>query len=54
MYNPLSEDFLFQELRDRSDSLQGLGTARAHVAPRSDHGVRRWWQQAARGLRRAS
>jgi hypothetical protein len=47
MYSPLNEDFMFQEMKERTDSLRR--PVRADIAVRAG---RRWWrrshQQSAR------
>ena len=55
MYNPLNEDYMFQEMSDRTAWIQ-VRHPRAHRESRQPVGGttgpnRRWWRRAARPAR---
>ena len=43
MYSPLNEDYMFQEMKNRTDSL--IRPHRADIAARAG---RRWWRRAVK------
>lgn len=56
MYNPVNEDLMFLDMRERADSMRGLrgdrltrraAPATSQAARRPGRAVRRWWHKAA-------
>jgi hypothetical protein len=44
MYSPLNEDFMFEEMRQRTEALRRQRQDRSDIAARAG---RRWWRRTA-------
>jgi hypothetical protein len=50
MYNALNEQYMFQELHDRTAGMHAVRAAR-HTSQDAHRGERRWWRRGTRRTR---